>query len=47
MSLVLDNSVTMGWFLGDGKPQELAYARKVLDEALQKAAKKTGVKRFA
>ena len=31
MSFVLDNSVTMRWFFGDGKPQELAYARKVLD----------------
>lgn len=32
MSFVLDNSVTMRWFFGDGKPQELAYASKVLDE---------------
>jgi predicted nucleic acid-binding protein len=31
MSFVLDNSVTMRWFFGDGKPQELAYADKVLD----------------
>ena len=31
MSFVLDNSVTMRWFFGDGKPQELAYAEKVLD----------------
>ena len=31
MSFVLDNSVTMRWFFGDGKPQELTYARKVLD----------------
>ena len=31
MSFVLDNSVTMRWFFGDGKPQELAYATKVLD----------------
>lgn len=31
MSFVLDNSVTMRWFFGDGKPQELAYAAKVLD----------------
>ena len=36
MSFVLDNSVTMRWFLGDGKPQELAYAGKVLD-AMKKA----------
>jgi predicted nucleic acid-binding protein len=35
MSFVLDNSVTMRWFFGDGKPQELAYASKVLD-ALKK-----------
>lgn len=31
MSFVLDNSVAMRWFFGDGKPQELAYAGKVLD----------------
>ncbi|MBI2799099.1 MAG: type II toxin-antitoxin system VapC family toxin [Gammaproteobacteria bacterium] len=31
MSFVLDNSVTMRWFFGDGKTQELAYASKVLD----------------
>ena len=31
MSFVLDNSVTMRWFFGDGKPQEVAYAGKVLD----------------
>ena len=31
MNFVLDNSVTMHWFFGDGKPQELAYAGKVLD----------------
>ncbi len=31
MSFVLDNSVTMRWFFGDGKPQELAYAGKILD----------------
>jgi predicted nucleic acid-binding protein len=31
MSFVLDNSVTMRWFFGDGKPQELAYAGKALD----------------
>ena len=31
MSFVLDNSVTMRWFFGDGKPQELAYAARVLD----------------
>lgn len=31
MSFVLDNSVTMRWFFGDGTRQELAYAGKVLD----------------
>jgi len=31
VSFVLDNSVTMRWFFGDGKPQEIAYAGKVLD----------------
>ncbi|MCP9468666.1 MAG: type II toxin-antitoxin system VapC family toxin [Nitrospira sp.] len=31
MSFVLDNSVTMRWFFGDGKPQDLAYAGRVLD----------------
>ena len=36
MSFVLDTSVTMRWFFGDGKPQELSYAGKVLD-AMKKA----------
>lgn len=31
MNFVMDNSVTMRWFFGDGKPQEIAYAGKVLD----------------
>lgn len=31
MRFVLDNSVTMRWFFGDGKPQALTYAGKVLD----------------
>ena len=31
MSFVLVYSVTMRWFFGDGKPQELAYAGKILD----------------
>ncbi len=35
MSFVLDNSVTMRWFFGDGKPQELVYAGKVLDAMIQ------------
>ena len=30
MNFVLDNSVSMRWFFGDGKPQELLYARNVL-----------------
>ena len=34
MSFVLDNSVTMRWFFGDGKPGELAFAARVL-EALE------------
>lgn len=34
MSFVLDNSVTMRWCFGDGKPSELAYAAGILD-ALQ------------
>lgn len=37
MSFVLDNSVTMRWFFGDGKPVELAYARKAL-EALKESS---------
>ena len=32
MKFVLDNSVAMRWFFGDGKPAELAYADKVLDQ---------------
>ncbi len=31
MNFVLDTSVTMRWFFGDGKPQDLVYAAKVLD----------------
>jgi predicted nucleic acid-binding protein len=38
VSFVLDNSVTMRWFFGDGKPQELAYAVKVLDAMKQDLA---------
>jgi predicted nucleic acid-binding protein len=37
VNFVLDNSVTMRWFFGDGKPQELAYAGKVLD-AMKKSS---------
>ncbi len=32
MNFVLDNSVTMRWFFGDGQPRELVYASKVLDQ---------------
>lgn len=38
MSFILDNSVTMRWFFGDGKPQELAYARTILDLMKEAAA---------
>ena len=31
MSFVLDNSVTMRWFFGDGTPRDLAYASRTLD----------------
>ena len=31
MSFVLDTSVTMRWFFGDGKPSELAFSARVLD----------------
>lgn len=31
MSFVLDNSVTVRWCFGDGKPSELAYAAEILD----------------
>ena len=31
MRFVLDNSVTMRWFFGDGKPDELNYAKNVLE----------------
>ena len=37
MNFVLDNSVTMRWFFGDGKPAELRYAGLVLD-SLNKAS---------
>lgn len=32
MTFVLDNTVSMRWCFGDGKPSELAYAARVLDE---------------
>lgn len=31
MSFVLDNSIPMRWYFGDGKPRELAYAARILD----------------
>lgn len=31
MNLVLDNSVTMRWCFGDGMPEDLEYAGRVLD----------------
>ena len=39
MSFVLDTSVTMRWFFGDGKPRELAYAREVLEAMKDVAAR--------
>lgn len=36
MNFVIDNSVVMRWFFGDGKPQDLRYARGALD-AMQSA----------
>ncbi|GBE48427.1 PIN domain protein [bacterium BMS3Bbin12] len=38
MSFVLDNSATMRWFFGDGKPQQLAFAGMVLDAMKQDSA---------
>jgi predicted nucleic acid-binding protein len=38
MSFVLDNSVSIRWFFGDGKPQELAYADRVLDALKSESA---------
>jgi len=38
LSFVLDTSVTMRWFFGDGKPQELVYAGQVLDAMKQDIA---------
>lgn len=38
MSFVLDTSVTMRWFFGDGKPSELAFASRVLDALATDAA---------
>ena len=31
MKFVLDNSVAMRWFFGDGKPKEIIYAKDVLE----------------
>ncbi len=38
MNFILDNSVSMRWFFGDGKPQELTYANSVLDAMKQGTA---------
>ena len=38
MSFVLDNSLTMRGFFGDGTPKELAYAGKVLDAMVKATA---------
>ncbi len=38
MNFVLDNSVAMCWFFGDGKPQELLYARNVLGAMAEASA---------
>lgn len=38
MSFVLDNSVSMRWFFGDGQPQELTFAIKVLDVLRDRSA---------
>jgi predicted nucleic acid-binding protein len=38
MNFVLDNSVVMRWFFGDGKPNEIAYARAVLNALKQDSA---------
>ncbi len=32
MNFVVDNSVVMRWFFGDGKPQDMRYARGVLEQ---------------
>ncbi len=34
MKFVLDDSVTMRWFFGDGKQSDLAYAAIVLDRIM-------------
>ncbi len=39
MSFVLDNSVTMRWFFGDGQPLEIAYAEKVLEAMKETSAR--------
>lgn len=38
MRFVIDNSVSMRWFFGDGKPKDLAYAAEVLDAMLNGSA---------
>ena len=38
MKFVLDNSITMRWFFGDGKPKDLNYAKDVLEAMRQATA---------
>ena len=38
MNFVLDASVTMRWFFGDGTPRELRYATEVLDAMKEASA---------
>lgn len=38
MSFVLDNSVAMRWYFGDGAPRDLAYAKAVLEALKSEAA---------
>jgi len=42
MSFVLDNSVSMRWYFGDGTPEDLNFAEEVLDASyLELALRKT------
>ncbi|MHB1679696.1 MAG: type II toxin-antitoxin system VapC family toxin [bacterium] len=38
MKFVLDNSITMRWFFGDGKKEDLNYAIDVLETMKQASA---------
>lgn len=46
MSFVLDNSVTMRWCFGDGKPSDLAYASRVMDGLRVDTAKVPAIRGF-